>query len=495
MGVAEDAADPAAADGPMGFDPLKIELYALLIRQLQDDGFGSLAQSLSQATNIEAHESAEKDALLRVYDRSFKYSHGEEPPAAWKPLRCGPVPPISAGEKVLNFDGSSLPNGTSKTEKDGDVVMTDASASAPAAATVLPAVGSATTGAAILGQAGQPPSGKKPPEVKLLYTAQHKQACRAVAYSADGRLCASGCADGSIKVLDCAKMRVVAQATEGGRSRMTEEELLRPVTRTLHDHLLGITCVAFHPHNPTLFSGSVDKAVKIFDLTRPPGHKKAFSVLQDVHSVRCLSVHPCGDFLFVGTAHQAIRLYDLQTLNCFTTFHQSDHHQSGIHDLKCTSDGRVFASASADGSIQIWDAVNHRSLNRINKAHSGAPVTSLQWSRNLNYLLSAGGDGRSRVWDMRTGQELFVIGFGPRSSEFNVAVFGCSEKYVVTSNSNTRLGDISVFDAQTGSPLLMKMGMHLMPVHALDASPVESTIFTGCDDDKVRYFDILSGQA
>jgi len=253
--------------------------------------------------------------------------------------------------------------------------------------------------------------------------------------------------------------------------------------------------VAFHPHNPTLFSGSVDKAVKIFDLTRPPGHKKAFSVLQDVHSVRCLSVHPCGDFLFVGTSHQAIRLYDLQTLNCFTTFHQSDHHQSGIHDLRCTSDGRVFASASADGSIQVWDAVNHRSFNRINKAHSGAPVTSLRWSRNLNYLLSAGGDGRCRIWDMRTGQELFVIGFGPRSSDFNVAVFACSEKYVVTSNSNTRLGDLSLFDAQTGSPLLMKMGMHLMPVHALDASPVDRTIITGCDDDKVRYFDVISALA
>ena len=61
------------------------------------------------------------------------------------------------------------------------------------------------------------------------------------------------------------------------------------------DHIQGVTCLAFHPTNPTLFSGSSDKAefsvfhslsvllaslqkreaVKIFDLTRPPGHKKA----------------------------------------------------------------------------------------------------------------------------------------------------------------------------------------------------------------------------
>merc|ERR1712056_9413 len=160
-------------------------------------------------------------------------------------------------------------------------------------------------------------------------------------------------------------MRLCAGAEQGplGRVRITEEELAKPIMRTLQDHVMGISCLAFHPMNPTLFSGSMDKAVKIFDLTRPPGHKKAFSVLQDVHAVRCICIHPCGDFLFVGTSHQAVRLYDLQTLNCFTTFDQSHHHASGINDIRCTSDGRVLASASTDGAIQLWDAVSHRMTN------------------------------------------------------------------------------------------------------------------------------------
>merc|ERR1712008_363316 len=175
----------------------------------------------------------------------------------------------------------------------------------------------------------------------------------------------------------------------GARMRVTEEELTKPVTRVLHDHVLGIPCLAFHPTNPTLFSGSLDKAVKIFDLTRPPGHKGAFSVLQDVHTVRCISIHPCGDFLLVGTAHQAVRYYDLQTLNCFTTFNQSDHHGSGVNDVRCTSDGRLFASASSDGAIHIWDAISHRIVNRLPKAHSASAVTSVRWSRNLRYLLSS----------------------------------------------------------------------------------------------------------
>jgi len=287
-------------------------------------------------------------------------------------------------------------------------------------------------------------------------------------------------------------MRACSAATDGplGRMRITEEELMKPITRTLQDHLGSITCLAFHPTNPTLFSGSKDKAVKIFDLTRPPGHKKAFSVLQDVHPVRCLSIHPCGDFLMVGTNHQAVRLYDLQTLSCFTSFYQEHHHGGAINDLRCTSDGKVFASASSDGSVHLWDAVTHRVINRLPNAHGGNAVTSLRWSRNMRYLLSSGSDGRHRLWDVRQGQEVFCMGFGPRACEFSTAVFAAGERYVVSAGSNTRAGDVSLFDAQTGSPVFMKLGIHLLPVHALEASPVDRSIMTGCDDDKARYFAI-----
>merc|ERR1719460_2966865 len=346
---------------PSELPVLKVTFYELLIRQLQDDGFVPEAQSLSQQLRIEPNGRVERDALLEAYGKSLKWAFGNEPQGNWTPIECTPVPAIGPQEHTLDLTA----------------------AGAKAEGEEVPATGPGMPGANVSPDqlsAGQ--ASRKAPEVRLLYTATHKQACRALAFSADGRQCATGCSDGSIKIFDSARMRLCAGAENGplGRVRMTEEELAKPIVRTLQDHVLAITCLAFHPMNPTLFSGSVDKAVKIFDLTRPPGHKKAFSVLQDVHPVRCLSIHPCGDFLLVGTAHQAIRLYDLQTLNCFTTFHQDHHHTGGINDLRCTSDGKVFASASADGAIHIWDAVTHRLINKFPKAHSGAPVTSLRWS-------------------------------------------------------------------------------------------------------------------
>jgi len=287
-------------------------------------------------------------------------------------------------------------------------------------------------------------------------------------------------------------MRTCAASTEGtlGRMRVTDEELSKPIVRVLQDHLLGVSCLAFHPTNPTLFSGSADKAVKIFDLTRPPGHKKAFSTLQDVHAVRCLNLHPCGDFLFVGTNHQAVRVYDLQTLKCFTAFDQAQHHGGAINDIRSTSDGRVFASASADGSISMWDAVSCRLINRLPKAHIGTGVTSVRWSRGLRYLVSSGCDGRSRLWDMRMGTELFSMGFGPAVSEFSTAVLASGERYTASATSNARLSDVALFDALTGSTIFMKLGLHAMPVRALEASPVDNTLISGCDDHNARFFAI-----
>jgi len=394
----------------------------------------------------------EKDALLDLYAKSLKYAFGDEPQGEWQPVHCNPVPPVGPQEKVLNLEGVN-PN---------------------------------------LNCASAPEFGKKAPEVRLLYTASHKQHCRSVAFSTDGRFCATGCTDGSIKILDCARMRVCAASTEGpvGRMRVTEEELAKPIVRTLQDHVAGVSCLAFHPMNPTLFSGSLDKAVKIFDLTRPPGHKKAFSVLQDVYPVRSLCIHPCGDFLYVGTANQVIRTYDLQTLNCFTAFSQEQHHAGGVNDIRCTSDGKVFASASSDGAVKLWDATSNRVLNTMSKAHSGSSVSSVRWSRGLRYLLTSGQDCRIRLWDVRMGREVFCMGFGPRQCEFSSAVFVNGERYIASANSNARLSDVSLYDATTGSPVFMKLGMHAVSVHALEASPVDRTLMTGCDDEKARYFSI-----
>lgn len=66
-----------------------------------------------------------------------------------------------------------------------------------------------------------------------------------------------------------------------------------PVIRTLYDHVDEVTCLAFHPTEQILASGSRDYTLKLFDYSKPSA-KRAFKYIQvrycsEQAQLRCLS--------------------------------------------------------------------------------------------------------------------------------------------------------------------------------------------------------------
>lgn len=55
-----------------------------------------------------------------------------------------------------------------------------------------------------------------------------------------------------------------------------------PVIRTLYDHVDEVTCLAFHPTEQILASGSRDYTLKLFDYSKPSA-KRAFKYIQVRH--------------------------------------------------------------------------------------------------------------------------------------------------------------------------------------------------------------------
>jgi len=87
-------------------------------------------------------------------------------------------------------------------------------------------------------------------------------------------------------------------------------------------------------------------------------------------------------------------------------------HMSSVEDLQWSpSEPTVFASCSADHSIQIWDVrtKGRKSVAGIISAHD-SDVNVISWNRVTSYLLISGGDeGAIKTWDLRnvkkTGSE------------------------------------------------------------------------------------------
>lgn len=79
-------------------------------------------------------------------------------------------------------------------------------------------------------------------------------------------------------------------------------------------------------------------------------------------------------------------------------------HTSSVEDLQWSpSEPTVFASCSADQSVQIWDVRSRgrRSVAGIEHAHP-SDVNVISWNKSSTYLLLSGGDeGGINVWDLR----------------------------------------------------------------------------------------------
>ncbi len=94
-----------------------------------------------------------------------------------------------------------------------------------------------------------------------------------------------------------------------------------------------------------------------------------------------------------------------------TGFHSSPNpylsHTSSVEDLQWSpSENTVFASASADRTVRVWDirAKGRKSVVSV-EAHSD-DVNVISWNKQVEYLLVSGGDeGGLKVWDLRMFKE------------------------------------------------------------------------------------------
>lgn len=78
-------------------------------------------------------------------------------------------------------------------------------------------------------------------------------------------------------------------------------------------------------------------------------------------------------------------------------------HTSSVEDIQWSpSEASVFASASSDGTVRVWDVRSKSRKPAISVQVSSTDVNVLSWSRQTTHLLAAGADdGAWGVWDLR----------------------------------------------------------------------------------------------
>ena len=167
---------------------------------------------------------------------------------------------------------------------------------------------------------------------------------------------------------------------------------------TLRGHASDVNSVDFSPEGDKLASGSDDKTIKVWDVTR----KEEILTFQG-HSgwIWDVAFSPDGKTLASSGDDKTIKLWDLSTGEEILTL---KGHSGGVTSIAFSQDGKTLASGSLDRTIRLWNLGTGEPIQTF-KGHSQG-VTSVDFSADGFTLASASWDQSIKLWNLETGKQI-----------------------------------------------------------------------------------------
>jgi len=172
-------------------------------------------------------------------------------------------------------------------------------------------------------------------------------------------------------------------------------------------------------------------------------------------------------------------------------------HTTAISSIAVSSDGRLAASGSKDGTIKVWNLPERKEINTW-VAYSEMEVSTLAFYPDGKTLVSGhGGHPATRVrcfniWDVGTGKDLTSQKAGIRHLDRLRTVqcvrFSPDGKILAVLFA----GAVGLFDPETGNYCggLKGWGHRSSPVRSIAFSPDGRFFATGSDDQTIKLWDI-----
>jgi cytochrome c len=227
---------------------------------------------------------------------------------------------------------------------------------------------------------------------------------RGVSASDDGTLILWNLADGTVAARwrgHAAKVAALAispngntVASGGWDNRVMLWDVATGKGRVLEGHEANVNAVAISPDGKLLASGDYDGKIILW---RGPALQAVLP--GNGFPVNALDFTPQGK-LVAALGDKTVRVLDPLSKRELLRY---EVHQEPVVSLALSRDGRLAASGSSLGAVEIWQIATGRTVRGLYV--NPGPAWALAFTPDAARLLTAGSDGVVRIWNIATGAE------------------------------------------------------------------------------------------
>lgn len=289
----------------------------------------------------------------------------------------------------------------------------------------------------------------------------------------------------------------------GGLIVATAFAVLRTPSLRLAGHSAYVEAVLVSPDGKTLFSGSADTTIRLWDLRKgkplatldppegryPEDGKTKGTYYDDSNGpdhrapfINAIGITSDGKTLVVG-AGQSLRFWDLATRKqirkIVLPYAEPDSEiGNDVRGLAVSPDGKTVATATEDKLVRLW-SVKTGKLERTLLGHTDF-VLGVAFSPDGKILASCGIDETVRLWEAATGKEIRVL--KGHTDYVRSVAFSPDGKVLASgggdANKRAKVTELKLWQAETGKELISLKG-HSDPVYSVAFSSDGTVLASG----------------